>query len=153
MIVTDSKHFAEQVRHTPSLAKALDFLASLEGKNIADGRIEIDGENVFAMVQSYDTIVPGDLVKMEGHKKYIDVQYVASGEEVLGWALIERATVTMEYDAAKDAWLGTVAKADVTNVRLSPGQAAILYPSDAHAPRLAAGEPGPVKKIVVKVAV
>jgi beta-galactosidase beta subunit len=37
-------------------------------------------------------------------------------------------------------------------VRLSAGQAAILYPSDAHAPQAADGTPTLVKKIVVKVA-
>ena len=34
----------------------------------------------------------------------------------------------------------------------SAGQAALLYPSDAHAPGLADGELAPVKKIVVKIA-
>ena len=58
----------------------------------------------------------------------------------------------MPYDAAKDAWLGTVPAAEITPVRLSAGQLAVLYPADAHAPKRAAGAPVPVSKIVVKVA-
>ena len=40
-----------------------------------------------------------------------------------------------------------------TPVHLSAGQLVVLYPEDAYAPKLAAGKPSPVKKIVVKVAV
>jgi len=38
-------------------------------------------------------------------------------------------------------------------VHLIAGELAVLYPDDGHAPRLAAGAPSPVFKIVVKVAV
>jgi biofilm protein TabA len=152
MVVTDLEHMAEQVNMTPNMKKALDFLMAAKGKEYADGRVEIDGDKVFALVQSYDSVVT-DTPKFEGHRKYIDVQYVVSGEEVMGWAIATRATVTMEYLPDKDVWLGTVAAADVSGSRLSPGQAAVLYPIDAHAPRLAAGKSMWIKKIVVKVAV
>jgi YhcH/YjgK/YiaL family protein len=118
---------------------------------LPDGRVEIDGEDAFALVQSYETQT-GDWL-FEGHRKYLDIQYVASGEEVIGWAHIERATVTMPYDPVKDVWLGTVPAAEITPVRLAAGQLAVLYPTDAHAPRHAAGAAMAVKKIVVKVAV
>jgi biofilm protein TabA len=152
MVVTDLEHLAGQVDMTPGMKKALDFLKTAGSKNYADGRVEIDGDRVFALVQSYDTIAT-DAPKFEGHRKYIDVQFVLSGEEVIGWAMLNRATVTIEYMPDKDVWLGTIPAADVTDVRLSAGQAAVLYPIDAHAPKLAAGKPSWVKKIVVKVAV
>jgi YhcH/YjgK/YiaL family protein len=152
MIVTDVAHLAEQATLTPALRKALTFLQALPPQPLADGRIEIDGSNAYALVQSYETQAGGDWV-FEGHRKYLDIQYVLSGEEVIGWAFMERAAVTMPYDAAKDAWLGTVPAAEITPVRLSAGQLAVLYPTDAHAPKHAAGASGPVKKIVVKVAV
>jgi biofilm protein TabA len=156
MIVTDLAHLAEQATLTPALRKALAFLQQIEanpgGRPLADGRIEIDGSNAYALVQSYETQAGGDWV-FEGHRKYLDIQYVVSGEEVIGWAFIDRAAVTMPYDAAKDAWLGTIPAAEITPVRLAAGQLAVLYPTDAHAPKHAAGAPGPVKKIVVKVIV
>ena len=151
MIVTDIAHLADQARLTPALQKALAFLQALPVGPLPDGRIEIDGECAFALVQSYETQT-GDWL-FEGHRKYLDIQYVASGEEVIGWAFIDRATVTAPYDPAKDAWLGTVPADEITPVRLAAGQLAVLYPTDAHAPRHAAGAAMAVKKIVVKVAV
>jgi YhcH/YjgK/YiaL family protein len=115
--------------------------------------VEIDGDRVFALVQSYQTVAAGDPVLCEAHRKYIDVQYVAAGEEVIGWASTGRLTITADYDQAKEAWFGTLPPADTTFVRLAAGELAVLYPTDGHAPRLAAGAPAAVKKIVVKVAV
>jgi YhcH/YjgK/YiaL family protein len=153
MIVTDLEHMGEQFPATPAMKKALDWLKKNHAVALADGRIDIDGDKVYAMIQSYTTVASTEPQKMEAHKTYIDVQFQAAGEEVIGWALTYRLKETMAYDAAKDVWLGTVPGKDVTGVRLSVGQMAILWPSDAHAPRLAAGAPMPVKKIVIKVAV
>lgn len=60
---------------------------------------------------------------------------------------------TDEYNDEKDVVHGNVAEEAFTLVRLNPGYLAVAYPEDAHAPGLADGEPIPVKKIVVKVAI
>lgn len=153
MVVTDLEHMAQQLAMTPAMKKAIDWLKKNKSADLADGRLAIDGDNVYVMIQSYDSIPATDPQKMEAHKKYIDVQYVAKGEEVIGWALTDSLTETVAYDAAKDFWLGTVPAAACTPVLVTKGQAAILYPTDAHAPRLAVGKPSFVKKFVVKVAV
>ncbi len=72
--------------------------------------------------------------------------------EVL-FAPAERMTVTEAYDATRDICFGTVAPGHWTPVRLHAGQLMVLWPEDAHAPKLAAGSPSPVMKIVVKIAV
>jgi len=151
MVVTDLEHAQEQFALTPALQKALTFLRQVRSSSLADGRVEIDGEQVYALVQSYET--RSGEPKFEAHRKYLDVQYVAAGEEIIGWAFIGRMAVDAPYDEAKDVCLGHVPPGEVTPVRLSAGQMAVLYPTDAHAPKLAAGAPAPVKKIVVKVAV
>jgi biofilm protein TabA len=150
MIVTDLEHALQQVALTPALRKAFDFLRQHGAEALADGRVDIDGERAYALVQSYETRVEP---KFEAHRKYLDIQYMAAGEEIIGWAFIDRMIVDAAYDAAKDVCLGHVPPEDMTPVRLSAGQLAVLYPTDAHAPRLAAGTPTSVKKIVVKVAV
>ena len=68
MVVTDLDRMAEQVAMTPNMKKALAFIHKSRGKDLADGRVEIDGDQVYAMVQSYDTIVAADKPKLEGHK-------------------------------------------------------------------------------------
>ena len=151
MIVTDLSNIDYQVSTTSVIKKAIDFLRRTNIHSLADGRVEIDGQQVFAIIQRYETVIAG-VPKFEYHKKYVDIQYVASGEEVIGWAPADEITVTEAYDADKDICFGTVPKGEITPVYMRSGQAAVLYPEDGHAPRLAAGAPSHVLKVVVKVA-
>jgi YhcH/YjgK/YiaL family protein len=152
VIVTQIEHLPEQINMTPGMQKAVEFLRLSRTQDLEDGEVELDGRTVYAVIQTYDTL-PGAADKYEGHRKYIDIQYVAAGEEVIGWAYIDRVTITVPYVEKDDYWLGTVPADEATPTRLAAGQVAVLYPTDAHAPRRAAGAAGPVKKIVVKVAV
>jgi len=152
MIVTDLSNIDHQVSMTPAIKKAIEFLCRTDIHSLPDGRVEIDGQKVFAIIQRYETVI-ANVPKLEYHKKYIDIQYVASGEEVIGWAPADEITVTEAYDADKDICFGTVPKGEITPVYMRSGQAAVLYPEDGHAPRLAAGAPSHVLKVVVKVAV
>src|SRR3990170_1309847 len=151
MIVTDLSNIDYQVSMTPAIKKAIDFLRRTDIHSLPDCRMEIDELQVFAIIQRYDTVIVA-VPKLEYHKKYIDIQYVASGEEVIGWAPAEEITVTEAYDADKDICFGTVPKGKITPVYMRAGQVAVLYPEDGHAPRLAAGESSHVLKVVVKVA-
>jgi len=141
-----------QVPMTPSLRRAFDFLQVRDLPQLPDGRVDIDGDRVFALVQRYET-VRTDAPKYECHRKYIDVQFIATGEEVIGWAPAERMSVTEAYDAGRDVCFGTIAAGTWTPVRLEAGQLMVLWPEDAHAPKGATGESKRVMKIVVKVAV
>jgi biofilm protein TabA len=152
VIVTDLAHKGNQVPPTPSLRKALDFLSRPDVAGLPDGRTDIDGDRVFALVQRYETAAT-DTPMFECHRTYIDVQFIASGEEVIGWAPTGMMTVTEAYDADKDICFGTVAAGKWTPVRLQAGQLMVLRPEDAHAPKCAAGRPSQVMKIVIKVAV
>lgn len=152
MIVTDIRHIEHQVSVTTALKKAIDFLRRPDIHSLVDGRVDIDGQNVFALVQRYETVM-ADIPRFECHRKYMDIQYIVSGEEIIGWAPAERMEVTETYDIERDICFGIVPKGEVTPVYLREGQLAVLYPEDAHAPKLASGLTSPVIKIVVKVAV
>jgi len=152
MIVTDLEHASKQLPAAPAFEKALAFLRRGDIASLPDGRYEIDGGLVFAMVQRYETAAPPE-PRLEAHRKFIDVQFMASGSEAIGWAPVAGLQITEAYDAAKDVCFGLVGKGLCTPVLLGPGQLAVLYPEDAHAPRLAAGRPAPVVKVVVKIAV
>ena len=151
MIVTDLKHIDGQCPMTNGMIKAVDFLRLRGIHELPDGRIEIDSARVYAIVQRYETSKT-DVPRFECHQKYIDVQYIVSGEEVIGWTPAERITVLDAYDGDKDICFGA-APEEWTPVYVQAGQMAVLYPEDGHAPRLAAGSPSRVMKIVVKVAV
>ncbi len=151
MIVTDLEHIEQQAQLTPSLTKAIAFLRKRDIRDLADGKVEIDGDRVYAIIQRYETIRT-NAPKFEYHRKYLDVQFIASGEETIGWIPAESMTVSEAYDTDKDICFGAAA-GKWTPLHLQAGQLAILRPEDGHAPKLASGKPSPVMKIVVKIAV
>ncbi|MCK9418078.1 MAG: YhcH/YjgK/YiaL family protein [Nitrospirae bacterium] len=152
MVVSDLDHIDHQIVRTPGLQKAFAFLRADTIHGLPDGRFEIDGDRVFALVQRYETMIT-DAPKFECHRKYIDVQFIVSGEEVIGWAPLSRMMITEAYDADKDICFGTAAAGKWTRAYLQTGQLAVLWPEDGHAPKLAGSASSPVMKIVVKVAV
>ena len=152
MVVADIEHIGYQVSMTSVLKGAIDFLRRPDIHDLTDGRVDIDGQHLFALVQRYETIM-ADIPRFEYHRKYIDVQYIVSGEEIIGWVPAGRMAVTEAYDIEKDICFGIAPKGEITPLYLQTGELAVLYPEDGHAPKLAAGAPARVTKIVVKVAV
>lgn len=151
MIVTNINHIEHQLPMTALFKKAVDFLRRPDIQSMADGRVDIDGKNVFALISRYETIKT-DIPKFEYHRKYIDIQYIVSGAETIGWIPAERMAVTQAYDVEKDICFGTAPNKEITLIHLQAGNLAVFFPEDAHAPKLAAGSSSPVFKIVVKVA-
>ncbi|MDA8131657.1 MAG: YhcH/YjgK/YiaL family protein [Elusimicrobia bacterium] len=151
MIVAHLKHADRQSPGAAGLSKAFAFLRRPDLAGLGDGRYPIEGDRVYALVQRYATAGQGAEPRFEAHRDFIDVQYVLSGSEVIGWAPLSAVEVSEPYDAEKDVCFGRAR--GWTPVRLGPGELAVLYPEDAHAPRLADGAPGPVAKVVVKVSV
>jgi YhcH/YjgK/YiaL family protein len=128
--------------------------AFLEGVTpaTADGRHDIDGDAIYALVQRYQTRATSGM-QLEAHRRYIDVQFIALGREVIHWAPLATLTeVTLPYDATKDAGF-FAPTAGTMPVRIAAGQFAILFPDDAHGPCCAWDGPEDVLKVVVKVAV
>ncbi len=135
-----------------ALTKAIEFLRLRGIDDLPDGRVEIEGSKVFALVQRYET-QEADVPKFEYHRKYIDVQYLVSGEEIIGWTPSDRIAVTEPYDQERDIAFGTADAGKWTPVYLQAGWVAVFWPEDGHAPKLSAGARSAVMKIVVKVAV
>jgi YhcH/YjgK/YiaL family protein len=152
MITATLEFLSRQIPASARLLQAMDYLNANRSANLPDGRYEIDGDRVYALVQSYQTLPADENAKYEAHRKYIDVQFIASGIEWMGWAPLEKMRITKEYLPEKDICLGTCPPAFATLTRVEAGAAAIFFPEDAHAPKLACGEPTQIKKIVVKVA-
>ena len=76
--------------------------------DLAPGRHEIDGEEVYASVQRHFT-KPVAERQYESHRKYIDIQYIHTGREIMYWAPLPLLTkVTMPYDEKGDAGLSAL---------------------------------------------
>jgi YhcH/YjgK/YiaL family protein len=135
---------------SPRIKAALDYLAKTDFSAMEPGRIEIDGTNLYILVQNYDSL-PKEQGKWECHRKYIDIQYIAEGIEQIGFTNIDNMNVTTEYNPEKDvAFLS--GKGDY--VTLVKGSYGIFFPQDAHQPKIAPNNtPGKVKKVVIKIKV
>ncbi len=129
---------------------AFEFLKKAHENFPELGRYEIDGDKVFALAQEYDTI-PGDECKWEAHKKYIDIQFIHDGSEVICWDNIANLPAGEVFDEVKDRYLY---KAPGTSPSvLNGGTFAIYWPEDIHRPKEMNGAPCHLKKVVVKVLV
>jgi biofilm protein TabA len=134
---------------SPRFAAAFDFLETVSADKPV-GRYELDGKHCFALVQSYAT-QPVSQAKFEAHRRYIDIQYIQAGRESLLWSPLAALTETLQpFNEENDiAFYGVPPQA--TPVNLGPGQFAIFFPEDGHAPGIESGGRADVRKIVVKV--
>jgi biofilm protein TabA len=129
-------------------ARAFDFLRRADREELPPGRHEVDGAHLYASIGRDEGRGRGN-ARLEAHRKYIDIQFVVSGEEVIGWEDLKTARArALGYDAGKD--IEFYAGAPRLWIPVPPGTFAIFFPEDAHAPLAGAG---PVHKIVMKVAV
>jgi YhcH/YjgK/YiaL family protein len=131
--------------------KAFNFLKSNDLSGLELKRYDIDGNNLYAPVSEYLTKNEEE-ARYEAHQKYIDIQYVVSGKELIGVAPISQKKDVLEpYDATKDIEFMTVTGGE--NRIATPDRFFIFFPEDAHRPGLKDTENSPVRKIVVKVKV
>jgi len=128
------------------IAKALAFLAETDLTGATEGKYELDGDHLFYLVNDYATRAEAGS-KLEGHRKYIDVQFVVSGSEMIGYAPLHEQRVYREYDTANDYALY---EGEASFVTVSAGMVAIFFPEDLHMPGVGDGLQN-VKKVVMKV--
>ena len=134
----------------PNIVRGLSWLAGFR-PDLPDGRYPIEGDAVYALVQSYGTAAPEEK-KFESHRRYLDIQYIASGTEVIQYAPVGTLVPATAYDTAKDYLLYADPKHS-TPLLLTPGSFAIFYPQDGHKPGCVAGSPSQIKKVVIKILV
>lgn len=147
MIIDKIKNLNLYTFSNPGITRAFDFILKSDLENLTDGRYDIDGDNVYALVNTYDTKQSKDCF-LEAHKKYIDVQYVAKGEELLGYLPFNGQKIYKEYDSEKDFMLFD---AQPSFIKFMENMFAVLFPDDLHMPGIISGECGNVRKVVVKV--
>jgi YhcH/YjgK/YiaL family protein len=128
------------------IAKGFDFLRTTDLDAIPSGKHDIDGDTIFALVQEYQT-KPLSECKLESHKKYIDIQYVIRGEEMMGVTTQNNQKI-IEVNQEKDY---TFYEGTTSLVRVSKGMFTIFFPDDLHQPCVQTELASEVKKVVIKV--
>ena len=129
--------------------KAFSYLKQTDFSKMELGKYEIDGESIFALVNEYNTKDQSE-GKLEAHKKYIDVQFVAKGSELMGYAPLENQQIIEEYNEPNDI---TFFSGKKSFTQVDEGMFAIFFPTDIHLPGIKVNEKSYVKKVVIKVKV
>jgi YhcH/YjgK/YiaL family protein len=129
------------------IKKSFEYIKTTDLKNLQAGKYPIDGENIFALVSGYQTKSESD-GKLEAHKKYIDVQYVIEGEELMGYVPLGLQQILEPYKEENDIVFFT---SDKSFTKVSAGMFAIFFPEDVHMPGISTGKNSDVKKLVIKV--
>ncbi|WP_071142191.1 YhcH/YjgK/YiaL family protein [Acidaminococcus timonensis] len=134
-----------------NVKKALELLKEVDVISLPNGKTPLDGEAVFASVNTYQTEPVADR-RPEKHFRYIDIQILGAGRESIGYTDVENASDLTEDRREKDdvVFYGSIRKENF--VKLEKGDFAIFFPWEVHRPNCWFGEgPETVKKIVVKV--
>jgi biofilm protein TabA len=113
-------------------------------------RIELSGGS-FALDQVYVPRLRPDGF-FESHRKYIDVQVIVAGEELMEVQDISRLVVSEPYSAERD-FIKYADSADTSVLRMRAGDVAVFFPEDGHMPSLRWRNADLVRKTVVKVPV
>jgi YhcH/YjgK/YiaL family protein len=146
MVIDKIENYRLYSTLTKRLAKGFEFIAETDLVAIGAGKHEIVNDDIFAIVQEYDTKEEKDCV-LEGHHKYIDIQYVIQGVELMGFTPLTNQ-VAVEENLEKDY---TFYNGETSMLRVEEGMFTLFFPEDLHRPGVKAGEISKVKKVVVKV--
>ena len=153
MVIDRLDHAAQYYALGKGLETALRWFAAYadDGRDLPVKTV-LDGERIFINGVNY-TSEAKPQGQLEAHKKYIDVMYVAEGEEKFFYKPIaEVKHVTMPYDAEKECQLAEI-DADAAQVRFSAGHFLIFFPQDGHLAAQLWDKPCKVRKFIAKVVV
>lgn len=132
----------------PGLDKAI---ALITNGNVVDkevGKYEVEEGALFYLIQAYMT-KDAEEALMETHERYMDLQWVISGEEIMGYAVKSDLEPTTEYSSEKDIQFFNGAYAPL---HMKQDMFAIFFPNEGHKPCVKVSEPAKVKKAVFKIA-
>lgn len=154
MIKDNIKNAKKYYSISENMELGFKFIEENDLENFECGKHKIKGDEVFAMVQEYDTKLAAD-AKFEVHKKYIDIQFMIKNSELMGYGDVSNFEYDGEFDFEKDiVFLNLKLQAQEPEfLHVKQNEFVIFTPSDAHMPSIALDKPAYAKKVIVKVAI
>ena len=129
----------------------LNFLKNTDFSQKDTGRYDIEGNEIFALIFDLETS-PKTENSPEVHRNYIDIQYLVSGQEVIGVTTdLGTLPVKTPYDEKRDILFYEDSENE-TDLHLLPGNFAIFFPEDVHRPNCQYESSQKIRKVVVKIA-
>lgn len=148
MILSNLDIPLSQITIGPRIVTAVGFLRNLD-RNTPDGKIEIDGDDVFAIVATVKTEHP-DKRFFEAHRDYMDVQYVIDGKQIIEWMPVTAFKEARKYDEDNDLYKYEQNYSG-SKIILGDNNYAVFLPEDAHKPLCFIDREEEIKICVVKV--
>lgn len=143
-----SWEYDRKIEH-PVIVEAIEELQNIIKDHSAPGRVEIRGNEMYAIVMELDAKSLDEQVA-ETHESYIDIQYLIDGEETMGWSpLCEGIEVLKPYDSEVDLTLYHP-QSDEILLPMKPGMFVVFFPHDIHRPGMGT-KSTKIKKVVIKI--
>lgn len=136
-------------KYPAAIRTVLDWIANQDAASLEAGTYELQGRDVYVMVQDVTT-QPAQVRRPERHDDYLDIQYVVSGVERMGYVPYTGRETVREDPEGRDVVFYQDLEGE-TFVDVTPGCYCIFFSNDIHRPGCAAGEPAAVRKVVGKV--
>jgi biofilm protein TabA len=151
MIVTDMKQWDKEKHLYPeAIQQGVEFIRNNDVLSMEPGKYPIQGDDLFALIQEMTT-APKAERRPESHRNYTDIQYLASGSEIIGVARAGEGNIVEEdlLDEKDIVFYSEVQ--EETDVILSPGMFAVFFPADVHRPGCSVTADVPIRKVVIKI--
>ncbi len=147
-MITNKLYYLKNLKGSnPLLDQAIKFIETTNLYELSEGKHEINS-NIFAVKSSYFTKLEKDAL-IEAHRKYIDLQIILDGEEIIYGGDIEGYKESIRYDEQKDAafYKGKAS----WKLMFKKDDFAIFYPYDVHQPGVMLNTIKKVTKVVFKI--
>jgi biofilm protein TabA len=149
VIYDEIGNYNQYIQLHKNFIKGFNFINQYKNKPLSDGVYKIDGDSVYANVNTYFTKEP-ETQDSESHQKYIDIQYVYSGYEKIGYDHINDMNQITEYSDKEDIiFYSGVMK---NWISIKEKEFAIFFPGEVHKPGIINTQKTcQVNKIVIKI--
>ncbi len=133
----------------PLFKQLFDYVKAHDFTHVPAERIVLDGDRLFINVADVTLKSPEEQV-LEVHRRYIDVHFPLSREEIMGWSSLSVLATESMQPFNEDDDFAVYAERAQSYLTIHPGEFAIVWPEDAHAPIIGQGA---LRKLIAKVCI
>lgn len=140
----------EKTLYPPALRRAVEHLLFTDLTERDNGRYDLEGNKMFALVQEVDTVDKHDRLP-ESHREYVDVQFLVAGTEKI---VVSRRTpeLPLSEDRFEQEDVSFYSQTNIeSDIVLTPGMFVMLFPADVHRPGCSVAGGERIRKVVIKV--
>lgn len=133
-----------------ALVRGIEALLKMEASTMAAGRYEVEGGQLFILIQDVDSRT-FDESRPEAHGKFADVQIPLSASERYGFSFAQPGLACTEdrLEANDVAFYDRPSREFFMDLHL--GDYVVFLPGELHRPCLSIGEKVKIRKAVIKI--